>query len=61
MFRSFALEYDPISHWGVLDKTSDFFLPIFVDEDEQVVLGVSSIVLMPSFPRMHKFFFFVAN
>ena len=53
MFRSFALEYNPIAHWGVLDKSSDFLFPIFIDEDEGVVFGVSSIVLMPSFPRVY--------
>ena len=61
MFRSFALEYNPISHWGVLDEASDFFFPIFIDEDEGVVFGVSSIVLVPSFSRMHELLFFVAD
>ena len=61
MFRSFTLEYNPISHWGVLDEASNFFFPVFIDEDEGVVLGVSSIVLVPSFPRVHKLFFFVAD
>ena len=53
VFRSFALEYNPIAHWGVLDETSDFLFPILVDEDEGVVFGVSGIVLMPSFPRVY--------
>ena len=61
MLRSLALKYHPISYWGVLDESSDFFFPIFVNEDEWVVLGVSSVILMPSFPRMYEFFFFVAN
>ena len=61
VFRPFALEYNPISHWGVLDVSSDFLFPILVDEDEGVVFGVSGIVLVPSFSRMHKFFFFVAD
>ena len=53
VFRSFALEYNPISHWGVLDESSNFFLSIFINEDEGVMFGVSSIVFVPSFPRMH--------
>ena len=61
MLRSFALEYDPISHWGVLDEASDLFFPVFIDEDEGVVLGVSSVVLVPSFSRMHELFFFVTD
>ena len=61
MLCSLALEYDPISYWGVLDESSDFFFPIFVDEDEGVVLGISGIVLMPSFSRMHQFFFFITD
>ena len=61
MFCPFALEYNPISDWGVLDESSDFFFPILIDKDKRVVLGVSSIVLVPSFSGMHKFFFFVAD
>ena len=61
MLRSFALEHNPISHWGVFDETSDFFFPIFIDEDEGVMLGVSSIVLIPSFPRMHELLFFITD
>ena len=53
VFRPFALEYNPISYWGVLDVSSDFFFPILVDEDEGVVFGVSGIVLVPSFSGMH--------
>ena len=48
-----ALEYYPISYWGVLDEAGDLFFPIFVNEDKGVVLGVSGIVLMPSFSRVH--------
>ena len=61
MFRSFALKYNPISYWGVLDVSRDFFFPILVDEDEGVVFGVSGIILVPSFSRMHQFFLFVAD
>ena len=32
VFRSFALEYNPISHY----ESSNFFLSIFIDEDEGV-------------------------
>ena len=61
MFRPLTLKYNPISHWGVLDVSGDFFFPILVDEDKGVVFGVSGIVLVPSFSRMHQFFFFVAD
>ena len=61
MFRPLALKYDSISHWGIFDKSSDFLFPILVDEDEGVVFGISGVVLVPSFSRMHQFFFFVAD
>ena len=53
MFRSFALEYNPISHWGVLDEAGDLLFPIFIDENEGVVLGISGVVFVPSFSRVH--------
>ena len=53
MFRSFALEYNSISYWGVLDEASDFFFPVFIDEDKRVVPGVSSVVFVPSLSRVH--------
>ena len=61
MFRSLALEYNPIAYWGVLDESSNLFFPVLVDEDKGVMFGVSGVVLVPSFSRMHQFFFFVAN
>ena len=61
VFCSFALEHDSISYWGVFDEASDFFFPILIDEDKGVVSGISSIVLVPSFPRMHEFLFFIAD
>ena len=61
MFRSFALEYNPIAHWGVLDETGDFLFPVLIDEDKGVVLGVSSVVFVPSFPRMYELLFFVTD
>ena len=56
MFCSLSLEHDPISYWSVLDKLSNFLLPVFIDEDEGVVFGISSIVFMPSFPRIYQLF-----
>ena len=53
MLRSFALEYYPISHWSVLDETSDFLVSVFVNEDEGVVFGISGVVLVPSFSRVY--------
>ena len=53
MFRLLALEYNPIFYWGVLDELSDFLFSILVDEDKGVVFGVSSVVFVPSFSRMH--------
>ena len=61
MLRPLALEYYPIAYWGVLDEAGDLLFPIFVDEDKGVVLGISGVVLMPSFSRVHQFFFFVTN
>ena len=53
MLRPLALEYYPITYWGVLDEAGDFLFPIFVNEDKGVVFGVSGIVLVPSFSRVH--------
>ena len=40
----------------VPDKFCDFFLSVFVDENEGVMTRVVGIVLMPSFPRMDDVF-----
>ena len=36
----------------ISDELCDFFLPIFIDEDEGIVARVVSIVFMPSFSRV---------
>ena len=61
MFCSLALEYNCISYWGVLDESSNFLFPVLVDKDKRVVFGISGIVLVPSFSRMHQFFFFITD
>ena len=53
MLRPLALEYYPITYWGVLDEVGDLLFPIFINEDEGVVLGISGIVLVLFFPRVH--------
>ena len=53
MLCSFALEYYPVAHWGVLDKAGDLFFSIFIDEDKGVMFGISGIVFIPSFSRVH--------
>ena len=47
VFRSFALEYNPIPHWGVLDEAGDFLFSVLIDEDKWVVFGVSSVTPQP--------------
>ena len=61
MLRSLALEYNPISYWGVLDESSNLLLSILIDEDKGVVFGIAGIIFVPSFPRVHQFFFFVTD
>ena len=53
MLRSLALEYYPITYWGVLDEAGDLLFPILIDEDKGVVLGISGIVFVPSFSGVH--------
>ena len=53
MLRLLALEYYPITYWGVLDEAGDLLFPILVNKDKGVVLGISGIVFVPSFPRVH--------
>ena len=53
VLRSLALEYYPIPYWGVLDEAGDLLLPILVDEDEGVMLGISGVIFMPSFSGVH--------
>ena len=38
------------------DELCDFFLSIFIDEDEGIVARVVSIIFMPSFPRVEDIF-----
>ena len=40
----------------VPDEFRDFFLSVFIDENEGVMARVVGIVLMPSFPRMDDVF-----
>ena len=40
----------------VSDELCDFFLSVFIDENEGVMTRVVGIVLMPSFPRMDDVF-----
>ena len=61
MLCSLALEYYPIAYWGVLDKAGDLLFPVLIDEDKGVVLGISGVIFVPSFPRVHQLFFFIAD
>ena len=40
----------------VPNELGDFLLPVFIDKDEGVMMRVTSIVFMPSFPRMDGIF-----
>ena len=53
MLRPFTLEYHSITYGGVFDETGDLLFPIFVDEDKGVMLGISGVIFIPSFPRVH--------
>ena len=53
MLCSLPLEYNSITHWSVLNEVGDFLLSVLIDEDEGVVFGVSGIVLVPPFSRVH--------
>ena len=53
MFRLLALEYYPVTYWGILDEAGDLLFPILVNKDKGVVLEISGIVLVPSFPGVH--------
>ena len=53
MLRPLALKYYPVTYWGILDEVGNFLFPVFVNEDKGVVLGISGVVFVPSFPRVH--------
>ena len=54
--QSFPLQRDTISNGMIPDEFRNFLFPIFVDKDEGIVAGITSIVFMPSFSRMDEFF-----